>query len=190
MSQTQLDANKVTSLRRANHRYAEPFAARLHGQHRAPHRVCSIEWPRFAPSTAAEIARATHLDERYVREWLSSMVTGRIVDYDGRRGTFHLPPEHAACLDPRCGSEQPRDPHAVRLRVRRDRESDHRRMLPEGRWRALRALPRLPRCHFRAQRVDARCLAHRPHPADGRCCRPLLRAGSTRSTSVAARATR
>ena len=52
----------------------------------------------LGPSTATEIARATSLNERYVREWLSSLAAGRVVDYDGRRGTFHLPPEHAACL--------------------------------------------------------------------------------------------
>lgn len=52
----------------------------------------------LGPSTAGEIARATSLNERYVREWLSSLAAGRVVDYDGRRGTFQLPPEHAACL--------------------------------------------------------------------------------------------
>jgi 2-polyprenyl-3-methyl-5-hydroxy-6-metoxy-1,4-benzoquinol methylase len=52
----------------------------------------------LGPSTPAEIARAASLDERYVREWLSSLATGGVVDYDGRRGTFLLPAEHAACL--------------------------------------------------------------------------------------------
>ncbi|MET0594166.1 MAG: methyltransferase domain-containing protein [Polyangiaceae bacterium] len=52
----------------------------------------------LGPSSPAEIAQATELDERYVREWLSAMVTGRIVDYDGRRGTYRLPAEHAASL--------------------------------------------------------------------------------------------
>lgn len=36
------------------------------------------------PSTAGDIARAAHLSERYVREWLGAMVTGRIVEYDRR----------------------------------------------------------------------------------------------------------
>jgi SAM-dependent methyltransferase len=49
-------------------------------------------------STVAEIAQATDLNERYVREWLASLTAGRIVDYDGRRGTYRLPQEHAACL--------------------------------------------------------------------------------------------
>jgi ubiquinone/menaquinone biosynthesis C-methylase UbiE len=52
----------------------------------------------LGPATSAEVARAAGLDERYVREWLASLVTGRIVDYDGRKGTYRLPPEHAACL--------------------------------------------------------------------------------------------
>jgi SAM-dependent methyltransferase len=52
----------------------------------------------LGPATSTEIARAASLDERYVREWLASLVTGRVVDFDGRKATYHLPPEHAACL--------------------------------------------------------------------------------------------
>jgi 2-polyprenyl-3-methyl-5-hydroxy-6-metoxy-1,4-benzoquinol methylase len=50
------------------------------------------------PSTSAEIATATGLTERYVREWLGAMVTGRIVEYNAESGHYHLPAEHAACL--------------------------------------------------------------------------------------------
>ncbi|MGH9941078.1 MAG: class I SAM-dependent methyltransferase [Pyrinomonadaceae bacterium] len=50
------------------------------------------------PSTSAEIAAAAGLHERYVREWLGAMVTGRIVEYDAAGGTYQLPPEHAAFL--------------------------------------------------------------------------------------------
>ncbi|HEX7007525.1 MAG TPA: class I SAM-dependent methyltransferase [Alphaproteobacteria bacterium] len=50
------------------------------------------------PATSAEIARATGLNERYVREWLGAMVTGGIVEYSPADGTYRLPPEHAACL--------------------------------------------------------------------------------------------
>ncbi len=50
------------------------------------------------PSTSEEIAKATGLNERYVREWLGSMVTGRIVEYDPSKKTYYLPPEHAASL--------------------------------------------------------------------------------------------
>jgi SAM-dependent methyltransferase len=50
------------------------------------------------PSTSEEIARAANLNERYVREWLGAMVTGRIVDYDPATRTYTLSPEHAASL--------------------------------------------------------------------------------------------
>jgi SAM-dependent methyltransferase len=53
---------------------------------------------RLPPSTAAGIAQAARLNERYVREWLGAMVTGGIVRYDARAETYHLPAEHAACL--------------------------------------------------------------------------------------------
>jgi SAM-dependent methyltransferase len=50
------------------------------------------------PSTSAAIAERTGLAERYVREWLACMVTGRIVTYEPASATYHLPPEHAAIL--------------------------------------------------------------------------------------------
>lgn len=49
-------------------------------------------------STSDEIAAAAGLQERYVREWLGAMVTGRIVEYDAGRRCYVLPPEHAAAL--------------------------------------------------------------------------------------------
>ena len=52
----------------------------------------------LAPSTSAEIAEAAGLDERYVREWLSALTAGEIVDHDPEAGTFHLPAEHAGLL--------------------------------------------------------------------------------------------
>jgi hypothetical protein len=52
----------------------------------------------MTPSTSEEIAEATKLNERYVREWLGAMVTGRIVAHDPEKRTYHLPPEHAASL--------------------------------------------------------------------------------------------
>jgi len=57
------------------------------------------------PSTSRAIAAAANLDERYVREWLAAMAAGRIVDYDGARDTYQLPPEHAACLTRAAGSD-------------------------------------------------------------------------------------
>ncbi|MGH2358995.1 MAG: class I SAM-dependent methyltransferase [bacterium] len=56
------------------------------------------------PSTSEEIARAAKLQERYVREWLGAMVTGRIVEYDPDLKTYVLPPEHAASLTRAAGS--------------------------------------------------------------------------------------
>jgi SAM-dependent methyltransferase len=50
------------------------------------------------PATSIAIAEAATLDERYVREWLAVMVTGRIVEYDPATRTYALPPAHAACL--------------------------------------------------------------------------------------------
>lgn len=49
-------------------------------------------------ATCGQIAEAAGLAERYVREWLSVMVTGDIVDYHPVDKTFALDPAHAACL--------------------------------------------------------------------------------------------
>jgi 2-polyprenyl-3-methyl-5-hydroxy-6-metoxy-1,4-benzoquinol methylase len=48
------------------------------------------------PATSEEIAEAAGLDERYVREWLGAMTTSNVVEYDGGKGGYLLPPEHAA----------------------------------------------------------------------------------------------
>lgn len=50
------------------------------------------------PSTSEEIAKAADLNERYVREWLGTMVTGRIIEYDAASGKYFFPREHAAFL--------------------------------------------------------------------------------------------
>lgn len=63
------------------------------------HRTGLFETMAALPaSTSHEIAKAAALQERYVREWLGAMVTGRIVEHDAERGTYRLPPEHAAFL--------------------------------------------------------------------------------------------
>ncbi len=49
-------------------------------------------------ATSAEIASRASLDERYVREWLAVMTTGRIVEHDGATGHYSLPAGHAAWL--------------------------------------------------------------------------------------------
>jgi len=53
---------------------------------------------RMVPSTSEQIASAAGLHERYVREWLAAMVTGRVIEYDAVQGTYRLPAEHAAWL--------------------------------------------------------------------------------------------
>ncbi len=50
------------------------------------------------PATSERIAKAAGLQERYVREWLGAMVTGRVIEYDTAEKTYVLPPEHAAFL--------------------------------------------------------------------------------------------
>lgn len=50
------------------------------------------------PSTSRQIAEAAGLNERYVREWLGAMVTGRLIEYNPEGATYSLPPEHAAFL--------------------------------------------------------------------------------------------
>lgn len=59
----------------------------------------------LAPSTSEEVASAADLKERYVREWLGAMVVGGIVEYDADAKTYHLPPEHAACLTRAAGPD-------------------------------------------------------------------------------------
>ena len=51
-----------------------------------------------APVTGDELARKAGLNERYVREWLGAMLTGRVVEYDPATQRFSLPAEHAAAL--------------------------------------------------------------------------------------------
>jgi SAM-dependent methyltransferase len=55
-------------------------------------------------ATSEQIAAQAKLNERYVREWLGSMVAGGIVEYDEHKKTYTLPDEHAAML---CRSSSP-----------------------------------------------------------------------------------
>jgi ubiquinone/menaquinone biosynthesis C-methylase UbiE len=59
----------------------------------------------LAPSTSDEIAAAAKLNERYVREWLGAMVTGRIVEYDASSKRYTLPAGHAAFLTRAAGAD-------------------------------------------------------------------------------------
>lgn len=50
------------------------------------------------PATSATLAEKAGLSERYVREWLATMVTAGVVEYDPGRALYSLPAEHAAFL--------------------------------------------------------------------------------------------
>ncbi|KAL6059688.1 8-demethylnovobiocic acid C(8)-methyltransferase [Balamuthia mandrillaris] len=58
---------------------------------------------QLPPSSSAQIAEAAGLNERYVREWLSALVVGGIIEYQPptqteEEGKFSLPQQHAAFL--------------------------------------------------------------------------------------------
>ena len=55
------------------------------------------------PSTSRQIADAAGLNERYVREWLNTMATGKIVTYAPESRNYTLPAEHAAVLTKAAG---------------------------------------------------------------------------------------
>jgi 2-polyprenyl-3-methyl-5-hydroxy-6-metoxy-1,4-benzoquinol methylase len=60
---------------------------------------------QLEPASSAQIAEAAGLDERYVREWLAGMTVGQIVQHDPDAGSYHLSPEHAACLTRAAGPD-------------------------------------------------------------------------------------
>jgi 2-polyprenyl-3-methyl-5-hydroxy-6-metoxy-1,4-benzoquinol methylase len=53
---------------------------------------------KLPPATSEQIAAAAGLNERYVREWLGALVTGRVVDFDAVTKRYRLAPEYAAYL--------------------------------------------------------------------------------------------
>jgi SAM-dependent methyltransferase len=57
------------------------------------------------PCTSREIATAAGLQERYVREWLAAMTTGRVINYDPLAQTYRLPAEHSAFLTRAAGPD-------------------------------------------------------------------------------------
>jgi SAM-dependent methyltransferase len=57
------------------------------------------------PATSAQIADAAGLNERYVREWLGGVVSGRVVDYDPTTQTYSLPRHRAAVLTHAAGPD-------------------------------------------------------------------------------------
>jgi ubiquinone/menaquinone biosynthesis C-methylase UbiE len=70
------------------------------------HRVGLFDAMReLSPATSDEIARHAGLNERYVREWLGAMVTGRVVEVNPESSRYLLPPEHAAFLTRAAGAD-------------------------------------------------------------------------------------
>ena len=53
---------------------------------------------KIRSASSEEIAGASGLNERYVREWLNTMVVGRIIEFDQNAKLYHLPMEHATFL--------------------------------------------------------------------------------------------
>jgi 2-polyprenyl-3-methyl-5-hydroxy-6-metoxy-1,4-benzoquinol methylase len=49
----------------------------------------------MGPMTAAELAKAARVDERYLREWLSNQAASNYLSYDAASDKFALPPEQA-----------------------------------------------------------------------------------------------
>ncbi len=60
------------------------------------HRTGLFEAAARGPATSAGLAERAGVQERYVREWLGAMVTGRIFTFDA--GEYAFPPEHAKFL--------------------------------------------------------------------------------------------
>ena len=69
------------------------------------HRTGLLDTMSHMPAaTSEEIAARAGLNERYVREWLGAMVTGRVVDVDPVTMQYSLPAEHAASLTRAAGA--------------------------------------------------------------------------------------
>jgi len=62
------------------------------------HRTGLLVAAAAGPATSEELAARANLMERYVREWLASMVTGGVVDYDPATQRYTLPADHALLL--------------------------------------------------------------------------------------------
>jgi ubiquinone/menaquinone biosynthesis C-methylase UbiE len=70
------------------------------------HRTGLLDTMRgLPPSTSSEIAQKAGLNERYVREWLGSLVTAGVVEVDPTSTHYRLPEEHAAFLTRKAGAD-------------------------------------------------------------------------------------
>lgn len=57
------------------------------------------------PAVSEEISEKANLNERYVREWLGSMVTSKVILYDPETKKYSLPSEHASFLTRNAGAD-------------------------------------------------------------------------------------
>lgn len=111
------------------------------------------------PATSTQIATAAELNERYVREWLGVMVTGRIVDHNPSDETYALPPEHAAWLTRAAGSNNlALQTQYIPLMAQVDERIVE--CFRRGGGVSLRRVPPLPAPDGRGKWRDPRCLAH------------------------------
>ena len=94
-------------MRTVDEQLVEKFAGELIGHYTSGmvtmmvdigHRSGLFEAAAEGPATSEELAERAGLNERYVREWLGSVVSAGIFGYSPRTSTYTLPPEHAACL--------------------------------------------------------------------------------------------
>lgn len=60
---------------------------------------------KLPAATSERISEASGLNERYVREWLGAMTTGKIIQCDPESKTYSLPEEHAAFLTRQAGAD-------------------------------------------------------------------------------------
>lgn len=70
------------------------------------HRTGLWEAAATGPATSAGLAARAGLHERHVREWLGSVTSGGIMQYDAATRTYTLPPEHALSLTGDGGANQ------------------------------------------------------------------------------------
>ncbi len=71
------------------------------------HKIFDIMDEQAAPLTLAQLANATTLNARYLREWLGIMVTGNIIElrqHQDGEDLFHLPKAHGDLLCRRAGN--------------------------------------------------------------------------------------
>ena len=100
-----------------------------------------MRWPRCRRAPARTIAAAAGAQERYVREWLGAMTTGRVVEHDPRHGDLLAAGRACGLPHPRRRSGQPGAHDAVHADARR-RRAGGRRVLHKGGGVPYSAYPR------------------------------------------------